>query len=107
MIVPAGAKNFSQGLRMGTEVYHALKTLLKKHKLSRGIGDEGGFAPDLKDAEEVFDLLTDAARMAGYETGKDIFFAMDAAASELYNSEKETSFFGKRYATFDILRMGY
>ena len=89
MIVPAGAKNFSQGLRMGTEVYHALKTLLRKHKLSTGIGDEGGFAPDLKDAEEVFDLLTDAARMAGYETGKDIFFAMDAAASELYNSEKE------------------
>ena len=88
MIVPAGAKNFSQGLRMGTEVYHALKTLLKKHKLSTGVGDEGGFAPDLKDAAEVFDLLTDAARMAGYETGKDIFFAMDVAASELYNEEK-------------------
>ena len=87
MIVPAGAKNFSQGLRMGTEIYHALKTLLKKHNLSTGVGDEGGFAPDLKDAKEVFDLLTDASRMAGYETGKDIFFAMDAAASELYNSE--------------------
>ena len=88
MIIPAGAKNFSQGLRMGTEIYHALKTLLKKHKLSTGVGDEGGFAPDLKDAAEVFDLLTDAARMAGYETGKDIFFAMDVAASELYNEEK-------------------
>lgn len=87
MIVPAGAKNFSQGLRMGTEIYHALKTLLKKHNLSTGVGDEGGFAPDLKDAKEVFDILTDASRMAGYETGKDIFFAMDAAASELYNSE--------------------
>ena len=87
MIVPAGAKNFSQGLRMGTEIYHALKTLLKKHNLSTGVGDEGGFAPDLKDAKEVFDLLTDASRMAGYETGKDIFFAMDAAASELYNNE--------------------
>ena len=87
MIVPAGAKNFSQGLRMGTEIYHALKTLLKKHNLSTGVGDEGGFAPDLKDAKEVFDLLTDASRMAGYETGKDIFFAMDAAASELYHSE--------------------
>lgn len=89
MIVPAGAKNFSQGLRMGTEIYHALKTLLKKNNLSTGVGDEGGFAPDLKDAKEVFDLLTEAAGMAGYETGKDIFFAMDAAASELYNSEKE------------------
>ena len=87
MIVPAGAKNFSQGLRMGTEIYHVLKTLLKKHNLSTGVGDEGGFAPDLKDAKEVFDLLTAASRMAGYETGKDIFFAMDAAASELYNNE--------------------
>ena len=88
MIVPAGAKNFSQGLRMGAEIYHALKTLLRKRNLSTGVGDEGGFAPDLKDAAEVFDLLTDAARMAGYETGKDIFFAMDVAASELYNEEK-------------------
>lgn len=88
MIVPAGAKNFSQGLRMGTEIYHALKTILRKRNLSTGVGDEGGFAPDLKDAAEVFDLLTDAARMAGYEIGKDIFFAMDVAASELYNEEK-------------------
>lgn len=87
MIVPAGAKSFDQGLRMGTEVYHSLKTLLKKHDLSVGVGDEGGFAPDLKDAGEVFTLLQEAARMAGYETGKDIFFAMDAAASELYNEE--------------------
>lgn len=89
MIVPAGAKNFSQGLRMGTEIYHALKTLLKKRGLSTGVGDEGGFAPDVKDAREVFELLTEAARMAGYETGKDIFFAMDAAASELYSEEKD------------------
>ena len=88
MIVPAGAKNFSQGLRMGTEIYNALKTILRKRNLSTGVGDEGGFAPDLKDAAEVFDLLTDAARMAGYEIGKDIFFAMDVAASELYNEEK-------------------
>lgn len=89
MIVPAGAKNFSQGLRMGTEIYHSIQTLLKKRQLSCGVGDEGGFAPDLKDAGEVFALLTDAAKMAGYETGKDIFFAMDAAASELYSSEKK------------------
>lgn len=88
MIVPAGAKNFSQGLRMGTEVYQSLKTLLKKRNLSTAVGDEGGFAPDLKDAFEVFELLTEASKMAGYETGKDIFFAMDVASSELYNEEK-------------------
>ena len=88
MIVPAGAKNFSQGLRMGTEIYHSLKTLLKQHNLATAVGDEGGFAPDVKDAKEVFEILTDAARMAGYEAGKDIFYALDAAASELYNQEK-------------------
>ena len=88
MIVPAGAKNFSQGLRMGTEIYHSLKTLLKQHNLATAVGDEGGFAPDLRDAREVFEILTDAARMAGYEAGKDIFYALDAAASELYNQEK-------------------
>ena len=89
MIVPAGASNFSQGLRMGTEIYHSLKTLLKKRNLATAVGDEGGFAPDIKDAHEVFELLTEASRMAGYETGKDIFFAMDAAASELYNEEEK------------------
>lgn len=87
MIVPAGAKSFDKGLRMGTEIYHSLKTLLKKRDLSTGVGDEGGFAPDLKDAGEVFKILQEAASMAGYKTGKDIFFAMDAAASELYNEE--------------------
>ena len=87
MIVPAGAKSFSQGLRMGTEIYHGLKTLLKKRNLSVGVGDEGGFAPDIKDAHEVFELLTEASRIAGYEPGTDIFFAMDAAASELYNEK--------------------
>ena len=87
MIIPAGAKNFSQGLRMGTEIYHSLKTLLKQRNLSTAVGDEGGFAPDLKDAREVFEILTEAARMAGYEAGKDVFYALDAAASELYNGE--------------------
>lgn len=87
MIVPAGAKSFRQGLRMGTEVYHALKTLLAKRNLSTAVGDEGGFAPDIKDAYEVFAILTEACKMAGYETGKDIFFAMDAAASELYDEK--------------------
>ena len=67
MIVPAGAKSFDKGLRMGTEIYHSLKTLLKKRDLSTGVGDEGGFAPDLKDAGEVFKILQEAASMAGYK----------------------------------------
>lgn len=85
MIVPAGADSFSQALQMGTEVYHSLNLLLKKKGLSTGVGDEGGFAPDIADAPEVFSILTEAIENAGYETGKDIFFAMDAAASELYD----------------------
>ena len=87
MIVPAGAESFSEALRMGTEVYHSLKILLKKQKLSTAVGDEGGFAPDLKDANAVFKILQEACAQANYEPGKDIFFAMDAAASELYNEE--------------------
>ena len=87
MIVPAGAESFSSALRMGTEVYHSLKVILKKQNLSTGVGDEGGFAPDLKDAAEVFKILQEAVLQAGYQPGKEIFFAMDAAASELYNAE--------------------
>ena len=87
MIVPAGAKSFSQGLRMGTEIYHSLKIILKKNNLSVGVGDEGGFAPDLADAQEVLGVLKEASEAAGYEPGKDIYFAMDAAASELYNEQ--------------------
>ena len=89
MIVPAGAKSFGSALQMGTEVYHSLKVILKKKQLSTGVGDEGGFAPDFKDAAEVFTVLQEAIRQAGYEPGKDLFFAMDAAASELYNEEKK------------------
>lgn len=87
MIVPAGAQSFSEGLQMGTEVYHALSLLLKKKGLSTGVGDEGGFAPDITDAAEVFHILTEAVKGAGYEPGRDIFFAMDAAASELYDEK--------------------
>ena len=87
MIVPAGAQSFSEALRMGTEVYHSLKLILKKQNLSTGVGDEGGFAPDLKDASEVFKILQEAVAQAGYQPGKDIFFAMDAAASELYKED--------------------
>ncbi|MCI9379093.1 MAG: phosphopyruvate hydratase [Eubacterium sp.] len=88
MIMPVGAKSFTEALRMGTEVYHSLKKILANDQKSTAVGDEGGFAPDLKDAFEVFDYLKKAVAESGYECGKDIVFAMDAAASELYNEEK-------------------
>ncbi len=93
MIMPAGACCFKEGLRMGTEVYHQLKKLLEKAGHVTAVGDEGGFAPDLKDAAEVFDYLMEAVRSAGYEPGKDIVFAMDAAASELHNADAGMYYF--------------
>ena len=88
MIMPIGATTFKDGLRMGAEVYHFLKHILKEEGMSTAVGDEGGFAPDFKDTKEVFKYLEKAVTKAGYEVGKDIVFAMDAAASELYNPEK-------------------
>ncbi len=88
MIMPVGAKSFQEALCMGGEVYHALKKILEKDLKSTAVGDEGGFAPDLKDAFEVFDYLARAVEAAGYTCGRDVVFAMDAAASELYD-EKE------------------
>ncbi len=87
MIMPVGAKTFSDGLKMCSEVYHTLKNLLKVGEYSTSVGDEGGFAPNLKNAEEVLTYLTDAVKMSGYEPGKDFQFAIDAAASELYDEE--------------------
>ena len=84
MIMPVGAETFAEALRMGTEIYHTLKKILSADGKSTAVGDEGGFAPDLKDAFEVFDYLKKAVEEAGYVCGKDIVFAMDAAASELY-----------------------
>lgn len=86
MIMPIGAINFKEGLRMCCEVYYSLKKLLVKKGLSTSVGDEGGFAPDLKDTVEVLTYICEAVKIAGYETGKDISIAMDAAASELYDS---------------------
>ena len=82
MIMPVGAETFHDGLRMGTEVYHFLRQILDKEGYSTSVGDEGGFAPDLSNADEVFRYLMRAVEKAGYEPGKDIMFAMDAAASE-------------------------
>ena len=88
MIMPVGACCFSEGLRMCAEVYQFLKIILKQNDLSTGVGDEGGFAPDLADARDVLVLITEAVKRAGYEPGKDIAIAIDAAASELYDEER-------------------
>lgn len=84
MIMPVGASCFKEGLRMCVEIYHALKNLLKKHGYSTAVGDEGGFAPDLPDAKEALRYMNDAVIIAGYKPGEDVKFALDAAASELY-----------------------
>lgn len=93
MIMPVGAGDFAEGLEMCVSIYHKLKNILKERGLSTGVGDEGGFAPDLKDADETLELLVEAVRAAGYEPGSQIGFAMDAAASELYSEEKKVYIF--------------
>ncbi len=85
MILPVGAENFKESIRMGTEVYHKLKLILNKDQMVSAVGDEGGFAPDLKNAREALEYLMRAVELAGYDPGKDVVFAMDAAASELLN----------------------
>ncbi len=87
MIMPAQAENFAEGLRICAEIYHNLKKLLEEKGLSTGVGDEGGFAPDLPDAESVLDFLVEAINASGYVPGQDIKIAMDAASSELYNEK--------------------
>ncbi|MCM1189568.1 MAG: phosphopyruvate hydratase [bacterium] len=87
MIMPVRAKNFAEALRICAEVYHNLKKLLEFRGLSTGVGDEGGFAPDLPDAESALSLLVEAMEAAGYEPGADIRIAIDAASSELYNEK--------------------
>lgn len=87
MIMPAQAENFAEGLRICAEIYHNLKKLLEEKGLSTGVGDEGGFAPDLPDAESVLDFLVEAIEASGYVPGQDIKIAMDAASSELYNEK--------------------
>ena len=91
--MPVGMESVSEGIRICTEIYHVLKTILKENNLSTGIGDEGGFAPDLAETRNVFELLKEAVIKAGYNPGTEIVFAMDAAASELYDQEKGVYFF--------------
>ena len=93
MIMPVGVYCISEGIRMCAEIYHTLKSLLKEKGLSTGVGDEGGFAPDLAETRNVLEILKEAVQMAGYSLGTDIVFAMDAAASELYDQERGVYYF--------------
>ena len=95
MIMPVGAETFSEALRMGTEVFHHLKAVLKSQKYSTNVGDEGGFAPDFKNNEDAIKAVMQAIDKAGYKAGEDIYIAMDAAASEFYNVEEKMYHFKK------------
>jgi enolase len=95
MIVPRGAPNFSEALRYGAEVFHALKSVLKERHLSTAIGDEGGFAPQLDSAEDALESISTAVNKAGYKLGEQIFIALDPAASEFYDSRNNLYVFKK------------
>ena len=100
MIMPVGAKRFSDGLRMGAEIFHGLKAVLKKKGLSTNVGDEGGFAPDLPSNEDALKLVMQAIEQAGYKPGEDVVLALDCASTEFYDAKK------KRYtleSTGDVL----
>lgn len=88
MIMPVGGENFKESLRIGTEVFHNLKNVLKSRKLNTAVGDEGGFAPNLESNEEALQTIVEAIKKAGYEPGKDVMIAIDAAASEFFEDGK-------------------
>ena len=90
MIMPVGAQSFSEALRMGAEIFHHLKAVLKDKKLNTAVGDEGGFAPNLGSNDEALDVIVEATQRAGYQPGDDILLALDAASSELYADGKYT-----------------
>lgn len=102
MIAPIGAATFREALQQGAEVYHALKSVLKKKGLSTGLGDEGGFAPDLESNRAALDLIAEAVKAAGFKLGKDIALAMDVAASEFHDKGKYT-FEGKKLKSDDMV----
>ena len=89
MIMPISAPSFHEGIRMGVEVFHALKKVLTSKKYNTSVGDEGGFAPDLKSNEEAIEVILEAIEKAGYKAGEDIVLALDPASSEFYNTEKK------------------
>ncbi|MFQ5672966.1 MAG: phosphopyruvate hydratase [Nitrospinales bacterium] len=88
MIVPVGADSFADALRMGSEIFHHLKTVLKKRGYNTAVGDEGGFAPDLKSNEEALEVILQGIKLAGYRAGTDVLLALDLAANELYANKK-------------------
>ena len=87
MVMPFGASSFSEGLRWGTEIFHHLKSVLKKQGMSTNVGDEGGFAPSLKSNDEAIEVVLQAIEKAGFRPGEDVYIALDAAASEFYKSD--------------------
>ena len=90
MVMPVGARSFGDALRMGAEIFHHLKAVLKDKKLNTAVGDEGGFAPNLGSNDEALDVIVEATQRAGYQPGDDVLLALDAASSELYADEKYT-----------------
>jgi enolase len=95
MVMPVGAKSFSEGLRWGTEIFHSLKNVLKKKGYSTNVGDEGGFAPNIQSNEEAIETVLTAIQSAGYKTGSQIVIAMDAANSELWDAKQKCYVFKK------------
>ena len=95
MIMPVGAENFSEALRMGAETFHSLKKVLSKKGYNTAVGDEGGFAPDLKSNDEALDVIVEAIKIAGYEAGKQIFIALDPASSEMFDNDSKSYVFFK------------
>ncbi len=106
MIMPVGASCFKEALRMGSEIYHALKGILKERGMSTGVGDEGGFAPNLKDAKAVLEVIVEAIAKAGYQPGNEVSIALDVAATELYDKEAKRYIFegeGVTRSVFDMI----
>ena len=115
MIVPAGADSFSHSLQMGTEVFHALQKILSSRGLSTAVGDEGGFAPDLRSSDAVLELIVEAISAAGYRPGEDIFLALDVAATELmkegrynlegkaFSSEEMVGYYGRLVERYPLI----
>jgi enolase len=96
MILPVGASKFSEALRIGAEVFHSLKSVLKSKGYNTAVGDEGGFAPDLKSNAEGFEVILEAIQKAGYKPGEDVLLGLDAAASEFYDKDKKKYVLGKK-----------
>ncbi len=95
MVMPLGAPTFAEGLRIGVEIFHALRSILRKKGYSTGVGDEGGFAPSLSSNREALDVVLEAVALAGYTAGKDVYLALDVASSELWNNEQHRYEFKK------------